>query len=229
MLSGWQVQAHADRVGAATIVAPIEQALGLARSPAPGQGQRTDILQDIMGPLEDMLRSMGPAGSKTPAAGKRTRHAREAEPGPSLPLAERVDKIVAECSARQATVSQLQQDLTRCGSRHRTCRRHYDNETQAGVTWGQSAALPQLAIMQGARLVGRCWKHTAWNSLSILHVPAVSAADHSPAMRCMEAAPSTCTAGWPSWACMAESQAMAAWMELGPGWSWPGPDRSPHV
>ena len=103
-----QVQAHADRHAVTHILAPIEQAIGLGRQ-SPG-AQRGESLAQIMGPLEDMLSRMG----STAKPSKHTSPGKDPEAG--TPLVERVDKVVAECSARQATISQLQLDLTRCAT-----------------------------------------------------------------------------------------------------------------
>lgn len=97
------MQAHADKHAVLNVLVPVEHALGLARqATSAGEG-----LAQIMGPLEDMLRSMGP-NKLAKAAGL----GRDPETG--APLSERVDKVLVECGARQATVSQLQLDLTRC-------------------------------------------------------------------------------------------------------------------
>ena len=91
------------------MLVPIERAMNVGKSQAAGlQGARTETLTQIMGPLEDMLRSMSAAA---PKAGKRSSLGKDPDSG--APLSERVDRIVAECGARQATLSQLQLELTR--------------------------------------------------------------------------------------------------------------------
>ena len=108
-----QVQAHADRHAVTHMLTPIEQAIGLSKQGTGSPGGRTDMTQ-IMGPLEDMLRSMthpGGAGSKAAQQGKRSSLGKDPESG--APLAERVDRVIAECSTRQAAVSQLHLELTK--------------------------------------------------------------------------------------------------------------------
>lgn len=114
------MQAHADKHAVVHILVPVEQALGMSQRPSGSPATRSENLTDIMAPLEEMLKSMnlppgaGQHGGRSSAPAKRTSMGRDPESG--APLAERVDRLLAECGARQATLSQLQLDLTRYGT-----------------------------------------------------------------------------------------------------------------
>lgn len=93
-----QMQEHADRHAVANILVPMEQAVGISRSV-----RATGV--------DEVLRSGGNSSRGGPRPFLSVL-GRDSETG--LPLAERVNKVVGECAARQATISHLQAEVARC-------------------------------------------------------------------------------------------------------------------
>lgn len=92
------MQEHADRHAVANVLVPMEQAVGMTQ----GRAMRATG-------MDDLLRSVGSSrGGPRPFLSVLGR-----DPETGLPLAERVNKVVGECSARQSTIAHLQAEVTR--------------------------------------------------------------------------------------------------------------------